>query len=113
MPNCPSRELKMGFSLFCSKVVDNVAVQSVHRKFGSLKVIEARRSSGPYRPPIVKVSALPRTLFRAYWKLTRGPCTRRWLVLKVEGSPTGGKPGKATVPVGTLPPLLTNSYPKP
>jgi len=103
----------MGFSLLYSPVVVKLAVQSVHRKFGSVNTNDARRSSGPARPPIVIVSALPRTLFRVYSKLARGPWKLSWLVLKVDGNPIGGKPGSATVPDGTLPPRLTNSYPKP
>src|SRR5207244_8526097 len=103
----------MGFSLLFSPVVVKLAVQSVHRKFGSVNTNDARRSSGPARPPIVIVSAFPRTLFRVYSKLARGPWKVCWLVLNVDGSPIGGRPGRATVPVGTLPPRFTNSYPKP
>src|SRR5213593_2016719 len=103
----------MGFSLLYSPVVVKLAVQSVHRKFGSVNTNDARLSSGPASPPRVIVSAFPRTLLSVYSKLTRGPWKLCWLVLKVDGNPMEGKPGSATVPDGTLPPRLTNSYPKP
>jgi hypothetical protein len=48
-----------------------------------------------------------------YWIVPRGPQKVFSLVLNVDGSPTGGNPGKATVPLGTLPPRLMTSKPKP
>src|SRR5437879_4275364 len=59
------------------------------------------------------VSPLPRKLLRVYWKVPRGPQNVFWLVLKLVGRPTGGRLGRATVPLGMLPPRLITSNPKP
>ena len=58
-------------------------------------------------------SARPRRLRRVYSKVPSGPQNVFSLVLKLGGSPTGGRPGTTTVPLGTLPPRLTTWKPKP
>src|SRR5688572_11195986 len=112
-PNWACRDVKIGFSLLCSPLTFKFALQLVQRKFGLVHVNVARLTKGAARAPTMIVSALPRTLESVYWKFARGPLNVRSLVLNVEGNPTGGNPGSATVPAGMLPPRLTISNPKP
>src|SRR5579871_2781879 len=103
----------MGFSLERSPEIVRLVDQMLFQNEGLAQLTAALWSSRAARPPIVSVSARPRKLSRLYSMEPRGPQNVCWLVLKVEGNPTGGRLGSATVPPGTLPPRFTTSKPTP
>src|SRR6185369_14550570 len=113
MPPCAMFEVKIGFSLLCSACAFPVAVQLEFRNDGMLYVNVPRWSRRAAKTETDKVSARPRMLMRVYSNDPRGPQNVFSLVLKPDGSPTGGIPGTATVPLGRLPPRLITSNPNP
>src|SRR5215510_8364350 len=103
----------MGFSLDRSAESVRLDDHMLFQNVGLAQLTAALWSSRAARPPIVMLSARPRKLRREYSKEPRGPQNVCWLVLKVLGSPTGGRLGSAMVPPGTFPPLFITSKPKP
>src|SRR5215472_7269031 len=103
----------MGFSLDLSPDTVRLAAQVLFQKVGLVQLADALWSSRAASPPMVTVSARPRKFSRLYSNDPRGPQNVCWLVLKLFGSPTGGRFGRAMVPPGTLPPRFTTSKPKP
>src|ERR1700744_96665 len=106
MPAPPRRAVKIGFSLVRSPENVRVEVQSVLKKEGSTRLAEPRWSSRPAKPASDNVSARPRKFLRVYSIEPSGPQNVCWLVENFVDNPTGGRPGKAMVPLGMLPPRL-------
>jgi len=64
-------------------------------------------SSLPPNAVNFSVSARPRKFLRMYSIDPSGPQNVFWLVVNDCGTPMGGSPGSATVPLGMLPPRLS------
>src|SRR5260370_42475426 len=111
MPPSPRREVKIGFSVERSIEAMTVELQLVFQKVGFCQLPFKRWSRRPAKTLTFSVSARPRKFLRAYCTEPRGPQKRFSLVLKLEGRPTGGSPGTAILPLGTLPPRLLTSNP--
>src|SRR6516225_360146 len=106
MPAPPCREVKIGFSLLRSADRVTVEFQPLFQNVGLTQLAAPRWSSLPANADAMRVSARPRKFRRVYSMEPSGPQKVCWLVLKLEGNPTGGSPGDATVPLGMLPPRL-------
>src|SRR5262249_39544558 len=103
----------MGFSPLRSAESVTVELQPVFQNAGLFQLAPPRWSSrAPYALNF-SVSARPRKFRRVYSMDPEGPQKVSWLVLKLEGRPTGGSPGSATVPLGMLPPRLITENPNP
>src|SRR5262249_872159 len=108
-----SLSVKMGFSLVCSAETVRLELHTLFQNEGLPQLMAARWSRRAARPPRVRGPARPLKFRRVYSTEPRGPQKRSWLVLKFDGSPTGGRLGNATVPPGTLPPRFCTSKPTP
>src|SRR5260370_23827210 len=104
MPPSPRREVKIGFSVERSIEAMTVELQLVFQKVGFCQLPFKRWSRRPAKTLTFSVSACPRKFLRAYCTEPRGPQKRFFLVLKLDGTPTGGSPGTAIVPMVMLPP---------
>src|SRR5205085_6254029 len=99
----------MGFSLVRSAENEVFELQVLPQNDGCAYEIAPRWSRRAASTAMLNCSPIPRMLDRVYSTDPRGPQNRFSVVLNFDGSPTGGSPGRATVPPGTLPPRFSDS----
>ena len=90
-----------------------VELQPVFQNVGFGQLADPRWSSRAANAARTIVSARPRKFLRVYSMEPSGPQNVFWLVVNYFGTPMGGIPGSATVPLGMLPPRLITWNPNP